>query len=106
VVESVGTEQTVVQSIDLAGPGGDVIIYGTVTGAGAEMPYYQLYFKELTLHNPRAALPGDYDEAIRLAAEGRIRLAPLVTGRYPLEEAAAAFAAARSGDHLKVLLVP
>jgi len=106
VVESVGTEQTVVQSIDLAGPGGDVIIYGTVTGAGAEMPYYQLYFKELTLHNPRAALPGDYDEAIRLAAEGRTRLAPLVTGRYPLEEAAAAFAAARSGDHLKVLLVP
>lgn len=106
VIESVGTEETVVQSIDLAGPGGDVIIYGTVTGGGTEMPYYRLYFKELTLHNPRAALPRDYDEAIRLAAEGRINLAPLVTGRYPLEEAGAAFAAARSGDHLKVLLTP
>ena len=106
VIESVGTEETVVQSIDLAGPGGDVIIYGTVTGSGKEMPYYQLYFKELTLHSPRAALPRDYDEAIRLAAEGRIHLAALVTGRYPLEEASAAFAAARTGDHLKVLLVP
>ena len=106
VIESVGTEQTVVQSINLAGPGGDVIIYGTVTGGGTEMPYYQLYFKELTLHNPRAALPRDYDQAIRLAEEGRIQLSPLVTGRYPLEEAAAAFAAARSGDHLKVLLTP
>jgi len=106
VIESVGKEETVVQSIDLAMPGGDVIIYGTVTGGGTEMPYYQLYFKELTLHNPRAALPRDYDEGIRLAAEGRIRLAPLVTGRYPLEEAGAAFAAARSGDHLKVLLTP
>lgn len=106
VIESVGTEETVVQSIDLAEPGGDVIIYGTVTGGGAEMPYYQLYFKELTLHNPRAALPKDYDEAIRLAAEGRINLGPLVTGRYPLEEAGAAFAAARGGDHLKVLLTP
>ena len=106
VIESVGTEETVVQSIDLAGPGGDVIIYGTVTGGGTEMPYYQLYFKELTLHNPRAALPRDYDEAIRLAAEGRIHLASLVTGRYPLTEAGAAFAAARTGDHLKVLLIP
>ena len=106
VIESVGKEETVVQSIDLAGPGGDVIIYGTVTGGGTEMPYYQLYFKELTLHNPRAARPGDYNEAIRQAAEGRIRLAPLVTARYPLEETARAFAAARSGDHLKVLLTP
>ena len=106
VIESVGTEETVVQSIGLAGPGGDVIIYGTVTGGGTEMPYYHLYFKELTLHNPRAARPRDYDEAIRLAAEGRIRLAPLVTGRYPLAEAGAAFAAARSSDHLKVLLNP
>ena len=106
VIESVGKEETVVQSIHLAAPGGDVIIYGTVTGGGTEMPYYQLYFKELTLHNPRAAVPRDYDEAIRLAADGRIRLAPLITARYPLEEAGAAFAAAGSGDHLKVLLTP
>ena len=106
VIESVGTEATVIQSIDLAGSGGDVIVYGTVTGEGTAMPYYQLYFKELTLHNPRAARPRDYDEAIRLAAAGRIQLAPLVTARYPLEEAGSAFAAAKSGNHLKVLLTP
>ena len=106
VIESVGTEATVIQSIDLAGSGGDVIVYGTVTDEGTAMPYYQLYFKELTLHNPRAARPRDYDEAIRLAAAGRIHLAPLVTARYPLEEAGAAFAAAKSGKHLKVLLTP
>ncbi len=106
VIESVGTEATVIQSIDLAGSGGDVIVYGTVTDEGTAMPYYQLYFKELTLHNPRAARPRDYDEAIRLAGAGRIQLAPLVTARYPLEEAGSAFAAARSGKHLKVLLTP
>lgn len=106
VIESVGKESTVVQAIDLCGSGGDVIVYGTVTGNGGRMPYYQLYFKEITLHNPRAARPGDYDAAIGLAAQGRIRLAPLVTARYPLEEAEAAFAAAGSGDHLKVLLTP
>lgn len=106
VIESVGTEATVAQAIELAGSGGDVIVYGTVTGAGKTIPYYQLYFKELTLHNPRAARPGDYDAAIELAAGGRIRLTPLVTARYPLEEAEAALAAAGSGNHLKVLLTP
>ncbi|MCQ3803263.1 MAG: alcohol dehydrogenase catalytic domain-containing protein [bacterium] len=106
VVEAVGTESTVLQAIELCAPGGHVIVYGTVTGTGGRMPYYQLYFKELTLHSPRAARPGDYDAAIRLAAQGRIRLAPLVTARYPLEQAEEAFAAARSGDHLKVLLTP
>ena len=106
VVEAVGKEATVVQAIELCGSGGDVIVFGTVTEAGGRMPYYQLYFKEITLHNPRAARPSDYQAAIDLAAEGSIELAPLVTARYPLEEAEAAFAAARSGDHLKVLLTP
>ena len=106
VIEAVGTETTLAQSIDLVGPGGDVIVYGTITAKGEGLSYYQLYFKELTLHNPRAARPRDYDEAIRLAAAGRIHLAPLVTARYPLEDAGSAFAAAKSGNHLKVLLTP
>jgi L-iditol 2-dehydrogenase len=106
VIESVGTEATVVQSIELAGFGGDVIVYGTVTAPGNLMPYYQLYFKEITLHNPRAARPRDYDTAISLATTSRVQLAPLVTARYPLREADSAFAAARSADHLKVLLTP
>lgn len=106
VIEAVGTEATVHRAVELCGPGGDVIVYGTVTGEAARMPYYRLYLKEITLHSPRAARPRDYDAAIDLAAGGRIRLAPLVTARYRLAEAEAAFAAARSGDHLKVLLTP
>ncbi len=104
VIEAVGAEATVLQAIELCGLGGDVIIYGTVTGPGGRIPYYQLYFKEITLHNPRAARPRDYDAAIELAASGRIQLAPLVTDRFPLDQAEAAFGAARSGDNLKVLL--
>ncbi len=105
-VEAVGTASTVAQAIELCGPGGEVIVYGTVTGEGGPMPYYQLYFKEITLRYPRAARPGDYDRAIALAASGRIQLDPLVTARFPLENAPDAFAAAGSGDHLKVLLTP
>ena len=58
----------------------------------------------VTLHFPRAARPADYNTSIRLAEQGRMELAPLITARFPLEQASAAFAAARSGNHLKVLL--
>ena len=106
VVEAVGTGSTVAQAIELCGSGGEVIVYGTVTGESGPMPYYQLYFKEITLRYPRAARPGDYDRAIDLAASGRIQLDPLVTASFPLEDAPDALAAARSGDQLKVLLTP
>lgn len=87
VIECAGHEATLSQSIDVAAPGATVIAFGTLTGGGAGLPYYQLYFKELTLRNPRAALPRDYARAVDLAATGSIKLTPLVTHRLPLEEA-------------------
>ena len=104
VVEAVGTEATVLQAIELCAYGGHMVVYGTVTGGMGRLPFYKLYLKELTLRFPRAARPADYDTAIGLAERGKIELAPLVTARFPLERASAAFAAARSGNHLKVLL--
>ncbi len=103
VVEAVGKVATVSQAIELCGWGGEVIVYGTVTDAGT-IPFYQLYFKEITLHSPRAARPSDYDAAIALAAAGQVELGRLVTARYPLHQAAKAFEAAGTGEQLKVLL--
>ena len=105
VVEAVGSEVTLAQSIELAGHGAHIVVFGTLTGGGDGLPYYELYFKELTLHNPRAATPADYDRAIGLAAQGRVMLEPLVTRRFPLHDAAAAIAAAQQSDNLKVLLL-
>lgn len=48
----------------------------------------------------------DYREAIRLFAEGRVQAKPLVTHRFPLHEAGAAFAAALGRERaLKVMLL-
>jgi len=86
VVECAGYESTLSQAIELTGPGGSLILFGTLTGGGSGLPYYQLYIKELTLHNPRAALPRDYARGVALVAAGSIDLAPLVTHRLPLED--------------------
>jgi threonine dehydrogenase-like Zn-dependent dehydrogenase len=92
VVEAVGTVATLAQSIRLVGPAGTVLVFGTVTASRAEeLPFYDLYYKEVTILNPRAALPRDYDRAIALAHRREVTLAPLWTRSYPLEQAAAAF---------------
>ena len=103
VVESVGSEATLRQAIELAGHAADIVLFGTLTSGTEGLPYYQLYLKELTIYNPRAAGPGDYDTGIALASEGRLELAPLVTVRYALEEAKSAFAAIGQ-KNLKVVL--
>lgn len=106
VVEAVGTVGTLAHSIELAGFGAQVLLFGTIgkTPEG-RLPFYQLYYKELTLRNPRAARYRDYELAITLATSGVVELAPLWTHGYPLARAADAFAALRSDPRaLKVTL--
>jgi 2-desacetyl-2-hydroxyethyl bacteriochlorophyllide A dehydrogenase len=104
VIEAVGTEATFGQAIELADHAGTVVLYGTATGGGQGLPYYQLYFKELTIRNPRAATKADYQRAIDLVASGVIDAAPLVTGRFGLSAANEAFAAVGGSSTLKVLM--
>jgi 2-desacetyl-2-hydroxyethyl bacteriochlorophyllide A dehydrogenase len=104
VVEAVGTEATLARSIELAAIGGEVMVYGTITGGNQGLPYYQLYHKELTLHNPRAAVVGDYADGVALAAAGQLSLEPIVTHELPLEEAEKAFELVHDDSSLKVLM--
>jgi 2-desacetyl-2-hydroxyethyl bacteriochlorophyllide A dehydrogenase len=104
VVEAVGTEATLGEAIELAATGGEVLVYGTLTGGNQGLPYYQLYHKELTLHNPRAALIGDYADGVALAAAGSLRLEPIVTHVLDLEEAEKAFELVHDASSLKVLM--
>lgn len=104
VVEAVGTEATLAQVIDMAAIGGEVLVFGTLTGAGSGLPYYDLYRKELTIRNPRAAVTGDYAEGVTLAAAGALRLEPLVTHEVTLDDAAAAFALVEDPSSLKVTM--
>jgi 2-desacetyl-2-hydroxyethyl bacteriochlorophyllide A dehydrogenase len=104
VVEAVGTEATLIEAIKLAGTGAEVLVYGTITGGEKGLPYYQLYHKELTLHNPRAAVVGDYADGVDLTASGALTLEPIVTHQLGLEEAEKAFELVHDPSSLKVLM--
>lgn len=104
VIECAGRIETLASAIELVRPGGHVILFGTITADHGALPFYSLYLKELTITNPRAAKPEDFPAAIELAASGRVRLEPLLSRTFPLEDAAAALQATTTAETLKVIL--
>ncbi len=106
VVEAVGTEATLSQAIEWAGTAADVVLFGTLTGGQKGLPYYQLYYKELTLWNPRAALLEDYARAIQLVGDGLLDVGEIVTDVVPLDEIEEAFRLVDDPASLKVLVDP
>ncbi|WP_245951261.1 zinc-dependent alcohol dehydrogenase [Phytoactinopolyspora halophila] len=104
VVETAGSASTLARSIELAAMGATVLAFGTAPSGPAELPLYQLYYKELDVVNARAARPRDYTRAIQLATSGRLHLRDLWSADFPLDDAAAAVAAARDSSTLKVTM--
>lgn len=100
VVEAAGKVETLAQAIQLAGGGGTVLLYGIVGAAERRLPLGDLYYKELDVIGSRAALPRDYATAIGLVSRGEIAVAPLLSGTFPLERGAEAFAALRQRPEL------
>jgi 2-desacetyl-2-hydroxyethyl bacteriochlorophyllide A dehydrogenase len=104
VVECVGKTETLAQAIDLVRVGGRIIVFGTITEDAGELPFYQLYYKELSLANPRAAKPEDFPASIGLVATGSVELDPLITHTFSLESAEEAIVTSSGSSSLKVIL--
>ena len=104
VIECVGKIETFAQAINLVRIGGRILLFGTITEDSGELPFYQLYYKEISLVNPRAAKPEDFPASIGLVASGAIELDSLVTHTFPLESAEEAIATTSESGSLKVIL--
>lgn len=104
VIDCVGSVGTLARSIKIARVGGRVMSYGTIAEDEGALPFYDLYYKEITLANPRASRPEDFPVAIDVVASGRVRLEPLVSHRFEIDRTSEAIEASRSPDSLKVMI--
>ena len=86
--------------------GGRIILFGIMSAKEGALPFYDLYFKELTLINNRAATSQDFPPMIDLVASGAVRLEPLVTHHMALSELEAALEMVEDGAdrRLKIIL--
>ncbi len=106
VIETSGRLTALVQAIALARVGGRILTFGIYTETKAELPFYQLYFKELQILNARAAKGGDYAPSIDLVKSGAVRLRPLISHEMPLDDLGKALGTLESSDarSMKIIL--
>lgn len=107
VIETTGVVTQLSAGINMTRSGGRVLMFGIITAKEGALPFYDLYFKELSLINARVAKGEDYPGAIGLVQRGRVRLEPLVSDVMPLGELKAAvgmLGSDSSGQRMKIIL--
>ena len=93
VFEASGARPALRQVFDLVRPGGTIVQLGTVGTEDIPLPANLLMNREINFIGSMRY--GDvFDEAIRLIAAMRMDLRPLITGSFPLRQAAQAMAKA------------
>ena len=60
VIESTGVLASLADAIRMVRPGGRIVMFGIISAKEGALPFYELYFKELTLINARAANGGGF----------------------------------------------
>ena len=107
VIETTGVVQQLSEGINMTRSGGRVLMFGIITAKEGALPFYDLYFKELSLINSRVARGEDYPGSIGLVQSGLVRLDPLVSDVMPLGELKAAvgmLGSDSSGQRMKIIL--
>lgn len=105
VFDCVAVQATVDQAVGMADKGGTVVVVGVPAGP-VSVPLPLLQDHQVRLQGSATYLAEDYALSMRIIAAGAVDAAEMITMVAPLDEVAAAFAAARSGEHVKVLIRP
>jgi alcohol dehydrogenase len=102
VVEATGRREGLREAVRMVKPRGTVILKSTVEGT-VEMDTAAIVVNEITLVGSRC---GRFEPALELLAGGDVRTDEMISGRFPLAEAARAFERAGEAGAMKVLLAP
>jgi len=107
VIDGVGTEQTLAQSIQMCRPGGRIVVYGVPAPGDLAVPVLDAFRKDLTIHTSRL-YPRSYQAGLELLESARLDLATLITTRVSLDEAPSALRdlGEHRGEMLKILIHP
>ena len=84
VLEAVGRKETIATAIDCVRKGGIVTLIGNISPT-VEIHLQKVVSRQIRLQGS-AASAGEYPEAIKLIASGKIQVKPLITAVAPLEE--------------------
>jgi 2-desacetyl-2-hydroxyethyl bacteriochlorophyllide A dehydrogenase len=104
VIETAGSAEAVGQAVELARPGGRVVLTGLPHQPSA-VEFFWVVRRELSIVGSMI-YQTEFPEAIRLLASGAVRTERLLTHRFPLADAQDAFHAHRSPGSIKIAVIP
>ncbi len=106
VIDGVGSEESVRDALGACARGGRIVVYGVPKG-DIVLALKAAFAKDLTLATSRL-YDANFDLAIRLMAEGKIRTMDIITHRVGLAEAPALiFRVMDSGEYaIKIMITP
>ncbi len=95
-------------AISIVAPGGRVSFFG---GLPKDKPMIScdsniVHYKEVTLYGANGSSPAQNKEALAMIADGRVKVADLITHREPLSNVQGAIDAVLSGKAIKVVVNP
>jgi threonine dehydrogenase-like Zn-dependent dehydrogenase len=94
VFEAAGKRQSVLDALEAVRPQGKLVLYGVHGSPVPDVPLDRMVLKDLRVYGSLTNRTG-WSDLIELVACGRLNLARLVTHTFPLDQAAAAWAASR-----------
>jgi 2-desacetyl-2-hydroxyethyl bacteriochlorophyllide A dehydrogenase len=100
-----GAPPAVAQATQIVKKRGRVTVIG-IFGRPVEVPMTQVVRREITMSGAYDAKPENFDQSIKLARSGAVKVEALLTHRLPLEKASEAFEAAKSRVGCKVEFIP
>jgi L-iditol 2-dehydrogenase len=92
-----GKREVIAEAFEAVAPGGTLLLF-TMAPPGEVWPanLFDLYFREISVVPSYSCGPEDTREALERIAGHEVTVADLITHRYPVEQAADAFATARA----------
>ena len=104
VIDAVGKSETLAMALQVAARCGRVHLFGLPEGPLSNLPMDTLLFKELTLTSSTGA-PALWPVTMDLISRGYLKVAPLISHRFPIEEAPQAleFMKPNSSEVIKVI---
>ncbi len=108
VIEAIGADQTIIDSLMSSAPGGTVSVIGVSMNLALPIPFPLILFKRLTVRAALASIPMTWEALVPLVASGKIEPDDVFTHRMGLSQAADAYRMfdAREDGVGKVLLDP
>lgn len=103
VFDCVAIQHTVDQAIQLAIKGGIVMVVG-VPARPVTIPLPEIQDLQVRIQGSATYVPDDYATAEQIIRSGLVRVEDIITSRYPLVQAAEAYAAATGGEEVKVVI--